>query len=314
MIRPRRAGPPRKRTLRPITAFLAGAVGVLVLGAAGLLIGPYDPNALDPAETHNVATVEIADLAVPVVDSEPTLDDPRVWLRLPGPSPQFDTSEFGPDLSFTPGEPGDDDLEDGVIDAVYVGDLDGQPFYIYSQTAPSIFDWFSELIFGNLSGQTLGTSLDCCTGGDMDREGGFPGVSGSQRNDSGDILARPVSVVLRSRLPEGSVELTGFPWPLVAHMYGHSSNTDEVNHSGCCERGNRTSEHFPTREVFSRADSCRAPAGKGVTVSPQTATVRSRRNALNQPPHQGRPTTRQTSSVEHAPVHTHADPSHSHQQ
>lgn len=188
VVGPRMAEPPRRRALRPIAAFLLGAFGVLVMGAVALLIGPYDPNALDPAETHDVETVEIADLAVPVVDSEPILDDPQVWLGLPGPNPQFDTSEFGPDLSFTPGQPGADDLEDRIIDAVYVGDLGDQPFYIYSQTAPSIFDWFSEVIFGNLSGQTIGTSLDCCTGGDMDRDGGFPGVSGSQSNGDPPVI------------------------------------------------------------------------------------------------------------------------------
>lgn len=188
VVRSRMAGPSTKRKLRPITAFLAGAFGVLVLGAVALLIGPYDPNAIDPADSHDVETVEIADLAVPVVDSEPTLEDPRVWLGLPGPSPQFDTTDLGPDLSFTAGAPMGDDLEDGVIDAVYVGDLDDQPFYIYSQAAPSILDWFSELIFGNLSGQTIGTSLDCCTGGDMDRDGGFPGVMGSQLNDEPPMI------------------------------------------------------------------------------------------------------------------------------
>jgi hypothetical protein len=182
------AAPSRRRRLRPIVAFLAGAFGVLLLGASALLIGPYDPNAIDPAESHSVATVEIADLAVPVVDAEPILDDPQVWVGLPGPTPQFDTSDLGPDLSFTPGEPADDDLGDRIIDAVYLGDLDDKPFYIYSQTAPSIFDWFSELIFGNLSGQTIGTSLDCCTGGDMDREGGFPGISASQTNDEPPVI------------------------------------------------------------------------------------------------------------------------------
>lgn len=186
---PRTIEPSQRRVLRPATAFLAGAVGVLILGAAALLIGPYDPNAIDPAESHGVETVEIADLAVPVVDSEPKVEEPRIWLGLAGPRPQFDTSGLGPDLSFTPGEPEAGDLEEGVIDAVYVGDLDNQGMYIYSRAAPSIFDWFSEIIFGNLSGQTIGTTLACCMGGtDMDREGGFPGVSGSRFNDEPPVI------------------------------------------------------------------------------------------------------------------------------
>lgn len=191
VVRPRIAEPPTNRKLSPVVAFLAGGIGVLLLGAVALLVGPYDPNAIDPSASHDIETVEIADLAVPVADPEPTFDQPRVWLGLPGPSPQFDTSEFGPDLSFTAGEPRSDDLEDRIIDAVYVGDLGEQPIYIHSQGAPSIFDWFSEVIFGNLSGQTIGTTLDCCTGGDMDREGGFPGVSGTRRNDEPpDVVAQ----------------------------------------------------------------------------------------------------------------------------
>lgn len=182
------AAPPRQRRWRPVWAFVAGALGVLVLGASALLIGPYDPNAIDPADTHDVETVDIADLAVPVTDAEPTLEDPNVWLGLRGPSPQFDTSDLGPDLSFTSGEPAEDDLGDRVIDAVYLGDLDGEPFYIYSQKAPSVFDWFSEIITGNFSGQTIGTSLDCCTGGDMDRDGGFPGITASQTLDEPPVI------------------------------------------------------------------------------------------------------------------------------
>lgn len=189
MAQPRLAEPPTKRTPRPIAAFLAGGIGVLVLGAAALFIGPYDPNAIDPAETHDIETVEIADLAVPVVDSELTLDAPRVWVGLPGPTPQFDTSELGPNLSFAPGEPGADDLDDRIVGAVYLGELDDQPFYIYARSAGSIFDWFSEVISGNLSGRIIGTSLDCCTGGDMDRDGGFPGVSGSQSNNEPPVIA-----------------------------------------------------------------------------------------------------------------------------
>lgn len=184
-----RVPPPSSRRLRhPIAAFLAGALAVLILGAVALLAGPFDPNAIDPATTHDVETVEIADLAVTVVDTEPARENPSVWIGRPGPSPQFDTSRLGPDLSFARGEPGPEDLDDQVTRAVYIGELDDEPFYIYAQRAPSIFDWFSEVIFGNFSGQVMGTSLSCCTGGDMDREGGFAGVSGSQTGNEQPVI------------------------------------------------------------------------------------------------------------------------------
>lgn len=172
--------PPRaeeRRGWTPLKAFVVSVGAVLLFGTITWFVsGGYDPNAIDPATTHDVETVEIADLAVAVVDSEPVLTEPNVWLGLRGPAPAFDTSEFGPDLSFIEGEPSADHLDDRVVEAVYLGDLDGQPFYIYSQDAPSIFDWFSEVIFGNPSGDILGTSLSCCSGSDMDHEGGLPGL------------------------------------------------------------------------------------------------------------------------------------------
>jgi hypothetical protein len=188
MARPRRMGSPTKRRLRPMAAFLLGAIVVLALGAVALFVGPYDPNAMDPATTHDLETVDIADLAVPVVESKPVLTDPSVWLGLPGPAPQFDTSEYGPDLSFAPGVPQAGDLDDRVTGAVYLGELDKKPFYLYASGAPSVFDWITEIMSGNFSGQIIGTPLDCCTGGDMDREGGLPGVSVSQMGQQPPVM------------------------------------------------------------------------------------------------------------------------------
>lgn len=169
--------------------FVSAVLAVLVLvGGALLLTGPYDPNPIDPASSFGVETVEVADLAVTVVDSDPALGDPEVWLGLRGPEPAFDTSRFGPDMSFGPGIPAAGDLHDRVIKAVYLGHLDGEPFYVYSEPAPSIGDWFSEIVAGNLSGQIIGTSLDCCMGGDMDHEGGLPGVSAILTGDEPPVV------------------------------------------------------------------------------------------------------------------------------
>lgn len=186
---PRGGGPEERRAWTPLKAFAVGVGAVLLFGVAAWFVsGGYDPNAIDPATTHDVETVEIADLAVAVLESEPVLTQPNVWLGLPGPAPEFDTSEFGPDFSFTKGEPSTDHLGDHVVEAVYLGDLDDKPFYIYSQDAPSIFDWFSEVIFGNPSGDILGTSLSCCSGSDMDQERGLPGLTASQTSGEPPVI------------------------------------------------------------------------------------------------------------------------------
>ena len=167
-----RRGRQRRRARRTRWSILSV---VLLVGVLALI--PFDPNAFDPADTHDASSVEIADLAVAVVDPEPVTTDPDVWLGLPGPAPRFDTSELGPNLSFTPGSPSLDDLDDRIRRAVYLGELDGEPFYIYSTDAPSIWDRLFEIIGGNPSGDVLGTSLNCCMGGDMDHEGGHPGLT-----------------------------------------------------------------------------------------------------------------------------------------
>lgn len=178
-----------RRGWMPLKAFAVSVGAVLLLGVVAWFVsGGYDPSAIDPAATHGVETVEIADLAVAVVDSEPVFTQPNVWVGLDGPAPEFDTSVFGPDLSFVEGEPTPDDLDDRVVEAVYLGDLDDQPFYIYSQDTSSIFDWFSEVIFGNPSGDILGTSLSCCSGSDMDIEGGLPGLLASQTSGEPTVI------------------------------------------------------------------------------------------------------------------------------
>jgi hypothetical protein len=180
----------RNRGIRRRWARRAGwslATGIVVLGTVALAL-PYDPNAIDPATTHDVESVEIADLAVAVTDSEPVSTGPDVWLGLPGPSPEFDTSPLGPDLSFAPGEPMPGDLNDRLSRAVYLGDQDGEPFYIYSTPAPSIWDRIFEVTHGNFSGDALGTSHTCCSGGDMDHEEGLPGLSFMQTTGEPDLI------------------------------------------------------------------------------------------------------------------------------
>ncbi len=182
----------RRRRARRRVAWTVPAV-ILVLGVLTVTI-PFDPNPRSPATSQDVDTVEIADLAVAVTDTEPVATDPDVWLGLKGPSPSFDTSALGPNLSFTPGEPTVGDLEDHINRAVYLGDLGVEPFYIYASNPPSIWDQIFEVIDGNFSGDVLGTSLNCCMGGDMDHGMWVPGLSHSFSSEDGVVTNEVITV------------------------------------------------------------------------------------------------------------------------
>ena len=181
----------RRRKARRRTAWTVPVV-ILVLGVLALTI-PFDPNPRSPATNPDVDVVEIADLAVAVADEEPISTNPDTWLGLPGPAPVFDTSALGADLSFTDGQPSADDLGDRVVRAVYLGELAGEPFYIYSTPAPSIWDRIFEVVFGNFSGDVLGTSLNCCTGGDMDHGEWLPGIGGSFSSEGGVMTSEVIT-------------------------------------------------------------------------------------------------------------------------
>ena len=181
----------RRRRARRRAAWTVPLV-ILVLGVLAVTV-PFDPNRRSPAATQGVDIVEIADLAVAVTDPEPVSTDPDVWLGLKGPAPSFDTLDLGPDLSFTPGQPSADDLEDRVNRAVYLGELEGEPFYLYSTDAPSIWDRIFEIIGGNFSGDVLGTSLNCCSGGDMDHAAGLPGFSHSVSSEDGVVTSEVIT-------------------------------------------------------------------------------------------------------------------------
>ena len=181
----------RRRRARRRVAWTVPVV-MIVLGALAVTV-PFDPNPRSPATSPDIDTVEVADLAVAVTDSDPVSTDPDVWLGLRGPSPSFDTSELGPDLSFTTGEPSAGDLDDRVVRAVYLGELEGEPFYIYAAPAPSIWDRIFEVVYGNFSGDVLGTSLNCCSGGDMDHDEGLPGFSHSTSSEDGVVTSEVIT-------------------------------------------------------------------------------------------------------------------------
>jgi hypothetical protein len=180
-----RRGSRRRRARRA-----AWAIGVLGLAFLFVMFPvPYDPNPKAIAGEYEIpAAVEISDLEVAVESQTPASTDPDVWIGWMHPAPEFDTTNFGPNRTFTAGEPAAADLSDKVLSAVYLGDYEGEPFYIYSVAPPTIQDRVSEIATGNLSGEILGTNHGCCSGGDMDREEGLPGLSGERTGDEEPLI------------------------------------------------------------------------------------------------------------------------------
>jgi hypothetical protein len=171
-----RRGRRRRRARR--TAWAVGALGLALLFV--MFPVPYDPNPKAIAGEYEIpAAIQISDLEVAVENKSPVSTDPDVWIGWKHPTPEFDTSNLGTDRTFTDGAPSVDDPLDRerANAAVYLGKYEGQPFYIYAQDPPTIFDRAAEITHGNLSGQILGTSHACCSGGDMDIEEGLPGMS-----------------------------------------------------------------------------------------------------------------------------------------
>jgi hypothetical protein len=180
-----RRGGRRRRTRR-----LAWVFGALVLVFLFVMFPvPYDPNPKAIAGEYAIpAAIEISDLEVAVDSRVPALNNPDVWVGWVHPAPEFDTTNLGPDRSFTPGQPMAGNLGDKVLSAVYLGDYEGEPFYIYSVRPPTIADRVFEILSGNLSGEILGTSHACCSGGDMDIPDGLPGLSGARIGDEEPVI------------------------------------------------------------------------------------------------------------------------------
>lgn len=180
-----RRGRRRRRTRR--AAWASGALALAFLFV--MFPAPYDPNPKAIAGEYEIpAAVEISDLEVAVENQTPVLTNRDVWIGWMHPAPEFDTSNLGPDRTFDLGEPSASDLGDKFLSAVYLGDYEGEPFYVYSVPPPTIQDRVFEIADGNLSGEILGTSHECCSGGDMDHEDGLPGLAGSHNGDGEPLI------------------------------------------------------------------------------------------------------------------------------
>lgn len=180
-----RRGRRRRRSRRAGWAIAALIIALLFV----MFPVPYDPNPKAIAGAYEIpAAIEISDLEVAVESRTPVLADPDVWVGWKHPAPEFDTANFGPDRTFTLDEPLEADVGDRQLSTVYLGDYEGEPFYIYSVPPPTIQDRVLEIAAGNLSGEILGTTHGCCSGGDMDLEGGLPGLSGERSGDEEPLI------------------------------------------------------------------------------------------------------------------------------
>jgi hypothetical protein len=154
----------RRRTVRR----LGGSVLGLGVAYGFLLI----PAAVTPSIVADGGETEVAVAMIPASVSGRAPGSEVVWLGEIGPEPQFDTSALGPDLSFDPVDPDVAALEalEGLgawserspDKVVYLGELDGEPMFLFSVAPPSVLDLVFEYAFGNWSGRIYGTPLNCC--------------------------------------------------------------------------------------------------------------------------------------------------------
>ena len=92
-----------RRTLIIVGIVVAVLALVLVVMA---LIGPDDPvRSSDDSETSGTGWVTLGPIEASVENLEPITTQPDVYRGLAAPVPTFDTTELGPDLSFTDSEP-----------------------------------------------------------------------------------------------------------------------------------------------------------------------------------------------------------------
>jgi hypothetical protein len=160
-----------------ITVSIVGGI-VLVLFIMVMSI-PDDPLTVE----DGTFTLAIGPIAVPVASPEPAAEDPNQYLGVPGPKPDFDTTDLGGDLSLRAGTPDFTALDierivrpDRILRAVYLGDdQDGVPVYTYAEGSNNFLNLLCQIILGQGSIGRLGSTYHCCTPGPLpDNAYGLP--------------------------------------------------------------------------------------------------------------------------------------------
>lgn len=141
-------------------ALVIGTVVVVGLSALVVAVIAASMPTGSVATNNGTYSVELAMLTVPIVDDEPLVESPNQYLGVPHPPPQFDTSDFGPDLSLNQDTSDLPSLDgDRVLRAVYLrDDVNGEPYYIWQSGSPDFRRMIGQIIadFGAVG--RLGTS------------------------------------------------------------------------------------------------------------------------------------------------------------
>ncbi|HEY4606712.1 MAG TPA: hypothetical protein VIH55_03610 [Acidimicrobiia bacterium] len=153
-------------------------VGGVVLLLIVLAIARIGRNPV--VEDGNGVAVEIAALTVPVASPEPLISGPDQYLGVPSPEPEFDTSHFGPDLSFVQREDELTPLEsDEVLRAVYLGhDTTGDAYYVWQSGSGDFWQLLGQIVADFGSFGRIETSYGAeIAGGDGDEPLGMHSAS-----------------------------------------------------------------------------------------------------------------------------------------
>jgi len=165
-----------RRTLIVVGIVVAVLALLLVVVA---IIGPVDPvRTSDDPESLAAGWVTLGPIEASVESLEPIASQPDVYLGLAAPVPTWDTSELGPDLSFTDSEPYPASLTEEAVRAVYLGkDIEGVDFYVFQQGSNSFLNLIGQILLDRTVGR-FGTTYGCCASGSAtEEERSFPLLS-----------------------------------------------------------------------------------------------------------------------------------------
>lgn len=144
------------------------AVVAALVVALLVLVALAAPSGSVVTHVDGTHTLDIAMLSVPVAEPDPIVETPDQFLGLRHPAPTFDTSDFGPDLTFRQdiSDLGPLDPEE-VLRAVYLGhDQHGEPYYTWHSGSPDFRQMLGQIIADFGSFGRLETSYGTETTGD----------------------------------------------------------------------------------------------------------------------------------------------------
>lgn len=150
------------------------AAGVVIIGGIFLaviaLVGVSLLTGSVAIDENADYSVRLAMLTVPVVDDEPIQESPDQYLGVYHQTPNFETADLGPELTFRQDTTDLDVLESRqALRAVYLGhDQAGQPYYIWHAGSPDFRRLLGQIVADLGSFGRLGSSYgSLVTGGGL---------------------------------------------------------------------------------------------------------------------------------------------------